>query len=79
MTAVRFLPIGIVAAIVPSIIQNIIHRVQAKKILVVSQIVMFIGTILLPFADTRDRYWPLMFIAFILGSSSAMAMYITSR
>jgi nitrate/nitrite transporter NarK len=70
---------GISAAFMPAIIQNIVHRVQPKKILIVAETAMLIASLLLPFADTRDRYWDLLFIAFIIGSCGAMSVYITSR
>jgi nitrate/nitrite transporter NarK len=55
------------------------QKFQAKKIFLVLHVMMFIATILLPFADTRDRYWPLIFIAFVIGTMSAMGIYIGAR
>jgi nitrate/nitrite transporter NarK len=80
MTAVRLLPLGVAAFPIAPIVQNMMQTgVQPKKIFIVSLMLMFVATILFPFADTRDRYWPLLFIGMTIGTVAAMSNYIASR
>lgn len=53
--------------------------INPKWIILTGQSLMIIGTILLAFADTADKYWPFVFPAFVLGSAGAMLTYTHTK
>lgn len=54
-------------------------NINRKYIILFGETLVFIGTILLPFTGKADRYWPLVFPAFILGSSGMMLTYMHTK
>jgi hypothetical protein len=79
IAAVRFLPVGIAAGFIPPIISKLATFTPAKRIILGSLTLTFIGTILLPFADQKNRYWSLVFPGFIIGTIGTMGVYIINR
>jgi nitrate/nitrite transporter NarK len=73
-SAVHFLPIGVVA-FAASWTGGWAKRVSPKWIIVGGQGMMVVATILVGLASARDAYWPLVFPAFVLGSTGAMLVY----
>ena len=59
---------------------SIIHRkFSLKSVLVVGQILALIGSALLSFADTQERYWSFAFVGFCLGTSGVMIAFTTIK
>jgi nitrate/nitrite transporter NarK len=74
--AVHTLPIGIPAFAV-SFTGGLSAkgRIQPKWLILGGQVLVLIATVLLIFADRPERYWPIVFPAFILGTTGAMFAY----
>ncbi|KAI0667392.1 MFS general substrate transporter [Trametes maxima] len=73
-TAIHMLPIGVLAFSM-SFTGSLSHHVNPKWLILTGEGLCLIATILLAFADSPARYWPLIFPAFVLGSAGAMLMY----
>ena len=58
-----------------------IAAIGRPKLLILSGLVLaFIATILLPFsARLSDRYWPLVFPAFIIGSGGTAVVFVLAK
>lgn len=79
MTAVRFLPIGIVAFPVAMITPVLPKYVHPRWIILSGLVLTFIGTMLYPFADRQSRYWGYNFPAFLIGSTGCMTVYSSTN
>jgi hypothetical protein len=77
--AIRFLPVGVIAGLVAPFVSVLAGKIPAKRIALPSLFLMFVATLLLPFADQRARYWSLVFPAFVIGSGATMGLYIVTR
>lgn len=79
MTAVRFLPLGIFAFVVAMFATSLPKYAHPRWIILIGLILVWIATILLPFADRKSRYWSLNFPSFTLGTMGAMAVYASAN
>ncbi|KAG8735157.1 hypothetical protein FRC10_010912 [Ceratobasidium sp. 414] len=80
VAGVKFLPLGVVAG--PIMIGGgLIASLGRPKLLIVSGLTLaFLATILLPFsARLSDRYWPLVFPAFIVGSAGTAVVFVLAN
>ncbi|KAB5587840.1 MFS general substrate transporter [Ceratobasidium theobromae] len=80
VSGVKFLPLGVVAG--PIMVNGgRIARIGRPKLLIVGGLALaFIATIMLPFsARLSDRYWPLVFPAFIIGSVGAASAFVIAN
>ncbi|KIM21443.1 hypothetical protein M408DRAFT_333459 [Serendipita vermifera MAFF 305830] len=77
-TAVHFLPMGIGAFLVSQITGRLPTYFAHKYILLFGLGIAIIATILQPFGDSPDTYWPFVFPAFLLGTSGMMIVYANS-
>ncbi|KAG8715679.1 hypothetical protein FRC09_016423 [Ceratobasidium sp. 395] len=80
ITGVKFLPLGVVAG--PIMVGGgYIAGLGRPKLLIVSGLTLaFIATILLPFsARLHDRYWPLVFPAFVIGSTGTAVVFVLAN
>ena len=73
------LPLGIIAGIVSVFASSFTKYVSAKRLIVGGLALVTVATVLLPFADTPERYWPFIFPAFLVGSLAAMTVYSTTK
>jgi len=48
-----------------------------KWVIFIGFLLLLIGTILLPFGNSKKRYWPLVFPGFLLGTAGAAMIYAT--
>lgn len=53
---------------------------RPKLLIMTGLILAFLATILLPFsARLHDRYWPLVFPAFIVGSAGTAVVFVLAK
>jgi len=55
------------------------RKISPKWIILFGQGLLAIGTLLLVFADTPDKYWPFVFPAFALGSAGCMLTFTHTK
>ncbi|KAJ8495123.1 hypothetical protein ONZ45_g13001 [Pleurotus djamor] len=79
ITAVHFLPIslmGIPFIIISDILQK---TLRLKYVIMVGMLITVAGTVLLPFADSREHYWRFAFPALLLGTAGVTVVFTTSN
>lgn len=54
-------------------------RFETKWVLIISEVLLIIATIILPFADSRDKYWSRDFPAFIVGTAGASFLLVNAK
>jgi len=54
-------------------------RFEKKYILLGSQLLVIIATIILPFVNSPDKYWRLAFPAFVIGSAGASLLFVNAN
>ena len=72
------IPIGISATLI-SFTSPLGRYVSRKYLILAGHVLAIVGTILLVFADTPERYWRFAFPGLILGSAGAMVTYMHVR
>jgi MFS family permease len=77
-TAVHFLPMGIGAWLISNFTGRLPTWFAHKYILLVALFLTVVATVLLPFSDAPDRYWPFAFPAFLLGTVGMMIVFANS-
>lgn len=79
-SAVHMLPIGI-TAFVFSFANRVkgLSSMSAKWPILCGALMMMSALVLFAFADTPDKYWPLVFPGFIVGSAGAMLVNISAN
>ncbi|KAG8684142.1 hypothetical protein FRC11_012555 [Ceratobasidium sp. 423] len=80
IAGVKFLPLGIVAGPI-MISAGCIARIGQPKWMILGGLAAeFIATILLPFSDRlHDRYWPLDFPAFVIGTAGTSVVFVLTN
>ncbi|CAE6413017.1 unnamed protein product [Rhizoctonia solani] len=80
IAGVKFLPLGIFSAPIMINAARIARIGQPKWMILGGLTATFIATILLPFSDRlQDRYWPLDFPAFIIGTLGTSVVYVITN
>ncbi|KAG8750828.1 hypothetical protein FRC14_000185 [Serendipita sp. 396] len=77
-TAVHFLPMGIGAWLISNFTGRLPSYFSHRVILISGLLLSIVATILLPFADSPDMYWPIVFPAFTLGTVGMMVIFANS-
>ncbi|KAG8760786.1 hypothetical protein FRC11_014919 [Ceratobasidium sp. 423] len=80
VTGVKFLPLGIMAG--PIMVgAGRIAAIGRPKVLILGGLALaFVATIMLPFsARLNDRYWPLVFPAFVIGSGGTAVVFLLAN
>ncbi|KAF8645737.1 hypothetical protein AX16_007605 [Volvariella volvacea WC 439] len=77
ISALHFLPIGLFVFPVMGVVGAFQQKAKVNLLLLVALVLMFIGTILLPFADRPSRYWPIVFPAFCIGTAGTIIVFTT--
>ncbi|KAG1727619.1 major facilitator superfamily domain-containing protein [Suillus lakei] len=77
-SAVHMLPIGITAFIF-SFANRVMPPSSAKWLILCGAFMMMAALVLFSFADRPDKYWPLVFPGFIIGSAGAMLTNISAN
>ncbi|KAJ7301419.1 major facilitator superfamily-domain-containing protein [Mycena albidolilacea] len=78
-TAVHFLPVGLAMFPVVPIAGAMQARLPLKWVILIGFFFICVGTVLLPFADSKGHYWPFAFPGFILGTVGASIIYTTAN
>ncbi|KLO18008.1 MFS general substrate transporter [Schizopora paradoxa] len=73
-SVLRQIPLSI-AAFAISFTGPLSRTIHPKRLILTGQIMTIIATILMPFAGGADRYWPIVFPAFAVGSAGTMLVY----
>lgn len=79
MTGVHFLPMGIVSTGVAAFCSNLVKYMNPKWSILGGSTLVWIATIILPFADTSAKYWSHLFPAFVIGTSGTMITYTNAN
>ena len=66
LSSVRFLPVGFSGTFVAIVAPMLLKYWTPKLAISVGLTLQFIGTMLLPFADTKDKFWSHCLPAFIM-------------
>lgn len=72
------LPLGLVAFAV-SFTGPLSRLINPKWLILSGQALMIVATVMLAFADGPDKYWPLIFPAFSIGSAGAMLSFTHTK
>ena len=54
-------------------------KISAKWFIVLGETLVFIATLLLPFSCRENRYWPIVFPSFMIGSAGMMLVFMHSK
>ncbi|KAI8826138.1 major facilitator superfamily, partial [Fimicolochytrium jonesii] len=78
-TAVRYLPVGIMASVVGLFFgEKILHYLNPKMALVGGLALGTVGNIILGFYRHEDQYWSILFPAFIVGILGMSSTYVSA-
>ncbi|KAB5592439.1 MFS-type transporter [Ceratobasidium theobromae] len=79
-TGLKFLPLGAVAGPIMVSAGRIARIGRPKWMILGSLALALIATILLSFSDRlRDRYWPLVFPAFVIGTAGISVVFVLTN
>lgn len=73
------LPLGLIGFPVTGLTSVLQQKFSLKWVIIGGYVLAIIGTILLPFANTKERYWPLVLPGMLLGSSGITIAYATVK
>ncbi|KAI0042428.1 MFS general substrate transporter [Auriscalpium vulgare] len=79
MTAVRFLPTGVFGGGIAGPSGLFPKYVNPKWTILGGLVLDIIATILLALGDTREKYWSILFPAFIIGTMGTMVVYTNTN
>ncbi|KAL0065583.1 hypothetical protein AAF712_007361 [Marasmius tenuissimus] len=71
------LPLGLLGFLVTAVANVMQQKLPLKWVILAGQVIGIIGTVLLPFADSPDHYWPFAFPGFALGTSGMTIIFAT--
>ncbi|KAJ3022936.1 hypothetical protein HKX48_004847 [Thoreauomyces humboldtii] len=74
-SAVRYLPLGILASIMGVMSEKIIFRFNIKVVLVLGLFLGTVGNIILGFYKHEDQYWSHLFPSFVIGITGTASVY----
>lgn len=66
LSAVRFLPAGISGTLIAGIASTMVKYWSPKYTILAGLVLEFIASMLLPFADTKGKYWSYLFPSFVM-------------
>lgn len=66
MASVHFLPAGISGTLIAGVASTFVKYVSPKWAISFGLVLEIIATLLLPFANTRERYWSYLFPSFFM-------------
>ncbi|EGO18976.1 hypothetical protein SERLADRAFT_358714 [Serpula lacrymans var. lacrymans S7.9] len=78
-TAVHFLPIGLGIFPVLPLSAGLQSKLPLKWVILLGHLLLLAGTLLLPFANSKERYWPFVLPGFLLGTAGAALIYTTTN
>ncbi|TFK67273.1 MFS general substrate transporter [Pluteus cervinus] len=75
----HFLPAGIISGIICIFLPRFFLRLPPKLCLVGGQLIAGLLVIFFVFADTREKYWSLVFPGFVLVTAASSVVYLVSN
>ncbi|KAF9517779.1 hypothetical protein BS47DRAFT_1338969 [Hydnum rufescens UP504] len=78
-TSVHMLPAGTFSILVAGIASKLVEYVNPKWTILGGLTLDIIATFLLPFANSRERYWSYIFPAFAIGTMGNMIVYTNAN
>jgi len=78
-TALHFLPLGLSAIPATAITTRMHQHLRLKHVFTVGNGLAVVGSLLLPFGDTRSKYWSLVFPGFVIGSAGVTITFVTAN
>ncbi|KAF7358099.1 MFS general substrate transporter [Mycena venus] len=78
-TAMHFLPIGLGMFPIIPLAAGLQSKLRLKWVILIGFVLICTGTVLLPFADSSENYWPFAFPGFLLGTAGASLIYTTTN
>lgn len=66
MSSVRFLPAGISGTLIAGVASTMVKYWSPKYTITAGLVLEFIASMLLPFADTKAKYWGYLFPSFVM-------------
>lgn len=54
-------------------------RFETKWVLLFSELLLIVGSVILPFANRPDRYWDRDFPAYVIGTSGASFLFVNAK
>ncbi|KAF4571718.1 hypothetical protein EYR36_009062 [Pleurotus pulmonarius] len=76
IAAVRCIPMGVAGGIASYLSGRFVPKLPPNYILVGSQVLMAVGSVLFALADTREKYWPYVFPGMVVGMLGLAAGYV---
>ncbi|KAG6831379.1 hypothetical protein H0H92_010981 [Tricholoma furcatifolium] len=77
--AVRIIPFGLTGLVTTFAVGSITPYVNPRWILACGQILVMGGGVLLAFADTKDKYWSIVFPAFIIAPCGIASGFVSAK
>ncbi|KZV87502.1 MFS general substrate transporter [Exidia glandulosa HHB12029] len=77
--AVHFLPLGLVSGPLMLFSRRFTERFETKYVLMLAEVMLIVGTIILPFADSPSKYWSRDFPAFIVGTAGGSFLFVNAN
>jgi MFS family permease len=78
-SAIHFLPIALGMFPILPLSAGLQSKIRLKWVILIGQVLVLAGTVLLPFADSPERYWRFAFPGFLLGTSGCALIYTTTN
>jgi len=79
ITSVHILPTGTFSALVAGVSSKLVEYVNPKWSILGGLTLDIIATFLLPFANSKERYWSYVFPAFTIGTIGNMVLYTNAN
>ncbi|KZV98383.1 MFS general substrate transporter [Exidia glandulosa HHB12029] len=77
--AIHFLPVGVIAGPIMLFSGPYTERFQKKHIILFSQVLLLISSIILAFADAPGKYWSRDFPAFVVGAIGGSLLFVNAN
>lgn len=78
-TAVHFLPLGLVSFPTMGLASVLQQKFSLKWVILCGEIIVLAGTVLFPFADSKEHYWRFAFPGFCLGTAGMTMVFATTN
>ncbi|OBZ74339.1 hypothetical protein A0H81_05766 [Grifola frondosa] len=79
IAAVHFLPLGLVSFVMVVVSSALQRRFPLKLVILLGQVLALAGSVILPFASSKERYWSFTFPGFVLGSAGTVIIFTTTN
>ncbi|KIJ22953.1 hypothetical protein M422DRAFT_217711 [Sphaerobolus stellatus SS14] len=78
-TAVHFLPLGLASFPVMGLASVLQQKFSLKWVILLGEVLVLIGTVLFPFADTKPHFWRFAFPGFFIGTAGMTIVFATTN